>query len=238
MNAHERTLQSLKAVPYFTDLAPPVRTTIAARCRLLSLQCDQLIFVEGELCRGLYIMESGRVKCYRANADGREQILKVFDRSGDTFCITSVFKTGRHIVSATAETETRLHMLDVATVKHLAQEHPSLALWLVTTAGDQMSTLVTLAEDLSLKPATVRLAKFLCEVALVEGMRAGNEIVVRRDRLREEEIASRLGTVRVHVSRSLKRLASAGMIALSREVIRIPNPIVLKQFSEGNSQAS
>ena len=236
MNTHERTLQFLKAVPYFSDLAPSVRATIAARCRPLSLRRDQLVFMDGELCRGLYILESGRVKCYRANAEGREQILRVFDRPGDTFCICSAFRTGRHIVSASAVTETRLRLFDVDMVNRLAQEHPSMALKLVATAGEQMTHLVALAEDLSLRTATARLAKLLCEMAAVEGVRAGNEILVRRDRLREEELASLLGTVRVHVSRSLKRLASAGAIALSREVIRIPDLIALKRLSEGNCQ--
>lgn len=238
MSTHERTRQLLKAVLGFADLAPAVQATIAAHCRPLSLERDQLVFMEGEPCRGLYILESGRVKCHRANADGREQVLEVLDRPGDTFCITSAFKTGKHIVTATAVTETTLHVLDVDTVKRLAQEHPSLALWLVATAGDQMKSLVALAEDLSLRTVTGRLAKFLYEVALVEGVRKGKEVHLRRDRLREEEIASRLGTVRVHVSRSLKGLASAGAIALSRETIRIPDLTTLKQLFEGNSQPS
>ncbi|MBI1894888.1 MAG: Crp/Fnr family transcriptional regulator, partial [Candidatus Rokubacteria bacterium] len=233
MDTDERTLELLKAAPCFKDLAPAVRGTIAARCRPLSLERDQLVFMEGEPCRSLYILESGKVKCYRANAEGREQVLEVLDRPGDTFCITSAFKTGKHIVTATAMTATRLRVLDLDTVKHLAQEHSSLALSLVATAGDQMKSLVTLAEDLSLKTATARLAKFLYEMALAEGERAGKETLVRRDCLREEEIASLLGIVRVHVSRSLKRLASTGAIALSREVVRIPDLTALKRLFEG-----
>ena len=57
---------------------------------------DHFVFTEGEPCRSLYILESGRVKCYRANAAGRDQILKVFDRRGDTFCLTSAFNAGTH----------------------------------------------------------------------------------------------------------------------------------------------
>jgi CRP-like cAMP-binding protein len=101
-----------------------------------------------------------------------------------------------------------------------------------------MKGLVTLAEDLSLKTATARLAKFLYEMALAEGERAGKETLVRRDRLREEEIASLLGIVRVHVSRSLKRLASTGAIALSREVVRIPDLTALKRLFEGDREPS
>src|SRR5881397_2946644 len=64
------------------ELAPNIRTAIRARWRGLSLGRDQLIFMEGEPCRSLYILETGKVKCYRANAAGREQILKVFAPRG------------------------------------------------------------------------------------------------------------------------------------------------------------
>jgi len=236
MKRYDASIPWLKSVPYLAGLSPTVLATVAAHCRLKSLRKGQFVFMEGEPCQDLCILASGRVKCYRTSAEGREQVMKVFDRPGDTFCIPSAFSTGRHIVTAKALTETRLYSLEVDTVNRLAREHPSLALWLVATAGDQMQTLVTLAEDLSLRTATARLAKLLCEVALVDGVRAGNEILVRRERLREEEIASLLGTVRVHVSRSLKRLASAGAIALSREVICIPDLIALRRLSEGNCQ--
>jgi len=99
------------------ELAPNIRAAIRARWRGLSLGRDQLIFMEGEPCRSLYILETGKVKCYRANAAGREQILKVFERSGDAFCMTSAFKAGKHIVTATTMSETRLYVVDIDTVK-------------------------------------------------------------------------------------------------------------------------
>jgi len=218
------------------ELAPNIRTAIRARWRGLSLGRDQLIFMEGEPCRSLYILETGKVKCYRANAAGREQILKVFERSGDAFCMTSAFKAGKHIVTATTMSETRLYVVDIDTVKQLAREHPSFALWLVSAAGDQLQSLAGLAEDLSLKSVTARLAKLLYEMALVQGVRNGKDVCLRRESLREEEIASLLGTVRVHVSRSLKSLASAGVIRLSRELIRIPDLTSLKQLFEDIDQ--
>lgn len=233
MKTHDATIQLLKAVPYFADLDGTVLAPAADRCRSKLLREDQFVFVEGDPCQDLYILASGRVKFYRASAEGREQVLKVFDRPGDTFCITSAFSTGRHIVTAKAITDTRLYLLDVDTVNRLADEHPAVALKLVATAGEYMKDLVALAGDLSLKTVTARLAKFLCEQAAAAGAQRGSEIQLRRDHLPEEELASMLGTVRVHVSRSLMNLARAGAIELNRGFIRIRNLTVLTQISEG-----
>ena len=233
MNTTEAIVPLLSTVPYFAGLHSNVLKAIAVRCQSKSFRAGQPVFMEGDPCQHLYILESGRVKFYRTSAEGREQIMKVFDRPGDTFCIPSAFRTGTHIVSARAVTDARLRLLDVETVNCLAQEHPSMALKLVATAGEHMMHLVTLAEDLSLKTATARLAKYLYELAVVKGADHGEEIQLSRDRLPEEELASMLGAVRVHISRSLMNLVGAGTIDLDRRFIRIRDLTVLKQIAEG-----
>lgn len=233
MNTSDTLVPFLKTIPYFAGLGPNALKSIAGCCQLKSFRAGQFIFLEGDLCQHLYILESGRVKFYRTSAEGREQILKVFDRPGDTFCIPSAFRAGRYIVSAKTVTETRLRILDTNMVSRLAEEHPSIALKLVATAGEHMTHLVGLAEDLSLKPVTARLSKYLYELAVAEGAEDGKEIRLSRDRLPEEELASMLGTVRVHVSRSLMNLVRAGAIDLNRGFIRIRDVKVLKQIAEG-----
>ena len=223
----------LKTISCFASLDPKALETIADCCQSKSFRAGQFVFMEGDLCQHLYILESGRGKFYRTSAEGREQVMKVFDCPGDIFCIPSAFHTGRHIVSASAAIETRLHLLDVGTVNRLAQEHPSMALKLVATAGEHMTHLVGLAEDLSLKTATERLAKYLCELAVAEGAENGKDIRLSRDRLPEEELASLLGTVRVHISRSLVNLVQAGAIDLTRAFVRVRDLTVLKRISEG-----
>lgn len=233
MNTRDAVLPLLKTVPYFADLDPAVLNSIAVRCRPKVIPAGQLVFMKGDPCLDLCILESGRVKFYRVNAEGREQVLKVFDCPGDTFCIASAFSTGRHIVSARAAPETRLRLLDMDTVNRLVREHPSMGLKLVTTAGEHMAHLVDLAEDLALKTATERLAKYLHELAVAEGATKGEEIRLSRDRLPEEELASMLGTVRVHVSRSLTNLVRAGAIDVDRGFIRIRDLALLRRISEG-----
>ncbi|HEY3073732.1 MAG TPA: Crp/Fnr family transcriptional regulator [Burkholderiales bacterium] len=223
----------LAAIPYFADLGPAVLEAIAARCRPKLLSAGETVFMEGDPCVDLRILESGRVKFYRVNPEGREQVLKVFDAAGDTFCIASAFTTGRHIVSAKAATETRLQLLDMGTVHRLVREHPSIGLKLMATAGEHLSHLVDLAEDLALKTATARLAKHLYEAAVAERAATGGEIRLSRDRFPEEELAAIVGTVRVHISRSLTSLARAGAIDVDREFIRIRDLAMLQRISEG-----
>jgi CRP-like cAMP-binding protein len=204
--------------------------TIASRCRPRSRQTGESLFLEGEPCRDLYVLVAGRVKCFRASPEGREQILKIFERPGEIFCATSAFSTGSHIVTAEAMSEVSLYVIDVDTMKRVALEQPAVALALVTATGEQMRSLVSLADDLSLKTATTRVAKLLWERARAQGGRTGKEVRLPRASLREDDIAAMVGTVRVHVSRSLKALATMGAIAVDRDIICVKDLEALEGF--------
>lgn len=225
-------LPLLKTVPYLAGLEVAVLTAVASRCRTKVIPAGQIIFTEGDPCLDLRILETGRVKFYRVSAEGREQVLKVFDCPGDSFCIASAFSAKRHIVSARAATDTRLHLLDMDTVNRLVRQHSSMGVELMATAGEHMAHLVDLADDLALKTATARLAKYLHGLAIAEGGDKSKEILLARDRLRQEELASMLGTVRVHVSRILTDLVHAGAIDVDRESIRICDLTILRRISQ------
>ena len=230
MDAPSDAIRFLTPLPQFAGVEAGAIQRLAARCRPVSLRPAQRVFTEGDPCRHLHILRAGRVKCYRASTEGREQVLKLFERPGDMFCTTSAFTTGSYIVTAEAVSETALYAVDVETLKRVALDQPAVALALVTAAGDQLRSLVGLAEDLSLRTATARVAKLLYERARAEDRRDGTEVRLRRDGLREEQIAAMVGTVRVHVSRSLKALAGMGAITLDRETIRIADVKVLERL--------
>ena len=232
-NAPGAVLPLLQSVPYFSQLDPAVLNAIARHCRPKNCSAGQSVFMEGDPCLDLCILESGRVMFYRVNAEGREQVLKVFERPGDTFCIPSAFSTGRYIVNIKAAIDTRLRLLDMETVNRLVQDHPSIGLKLIATAGGHMSQLVTLAEDLALKTATGRLAKHLHEIAVSEGAAKSEPVRIPRGRLPEDELASMLGTVRVNISRGFTNLARAGAIEVNRRFVRILDLPALRRISKG-----
>jgi CRP/FNR family transcriptional regulator len=230
MDTHSEADRFLRSLPHFARCQSATLKAIASRCRLTSRQAGENLFLEGDPCRDLYVLVSGRVKCIRESPEGREQILKIFEQPGEMFCTTSAFSTGSHIVSAMAMNDVRLYLIEVDTMKRIALAEPRLALALVTAAGEQMRSLVSLADDLSLKTATARVAKLLLDRARAVGGRHGQRIRLQRSGLREDDIAAMVGTVRVHVSRSLKTLATLGAISLCRDTIAVNDVEALDRF--------
>ena len=67
----------LHRVPLFTELDDAALRLVGSRCVVRTAARGTLLFTTGEPCRGLYIIESGRVRIFRTSPDGREQVLHV-----------------------------------------------------------------------------------------------------------------------------------------------------------------
>jgi CRP/FNR family transcriptional regulator len=89
--------------------------------------------------------------------------------------------------------------------------------------GERLRHLVALVDELSLLEVPQRLAKYLLDVR----EQRGAEFTLN---LSNQEIASRLGTVREIVSRNLHRLEQQGAIAIEGRKIRILDERALRDL--------
>src|SRR5687768_1042185 len=94
----------LRRVNYFRDLPEADLARLAALAVEQPLETGQVLFLEGEPCRGMYLVYSGRVRVYKASPEGREQVLTVA-RPGDSFAEVPVFDGGPNPASADAMDE-------------------------------------------------------------------------------------------------------------------------------------
>lgn len=232
MTAADR-IALLRSVVIFGNLDASSLDEVARHPKSRTFAAGATVFSEGERCRHLHILASGRVKFSRINADGREQVLRVFEQPGDLFCLASAFgSAGAHIVTDTAAAPTELLLLDLGLLRDLAGQHPSVGLKLMGAAGEHLRHLVDLAGDLALKSATGRLAKLLLVAA--ESAAGSGSARLRRQDYRQDELAAALGTVRVNVSRGFANLARAGAITLERDVIVIKDLNILRRIAEAS----
>ena len=88
-NATVGPVEMLAAVPYFAGLDPSTLETVAQAATQRDYDPGQIIFLEGEACTGLYVVQIGWLKAVKLSSTGREQILR-FMRPGDTFSEISV----------------------------------------------------------------------------------------------------------------------------------------------------
>lgn len=214
MSDRQQPIALWQAVPYLSGLAPEIIQALANAATSRHYGAGAMIFTEGEPDNALYMVEEGTVKICRYSKDGREQTLNTFS-SGDTFNDVAVLDGGTSPATAIAYTDAILWCIARADLQALATRHPPLAWALIESIARRTRYLVGLVQDLSLRSVKSRLAKLLLDQA----DEANDEVVPRM--LTQEEMASRLGTVREVVGRGLRSLASAGIIEFNRHSIVI-----------------
>jgi CRP/FNR family transcriptional regulator len=224
---HRRGL--LRRVPYFANLTDELLGALAAVAVERRYARGQVIFLEGDLCAGLFVVAQGEVKIFKLSPQGREQI---FHRLGvgSTFNDVAALDGGPNPASAAATADSILLVIGRADLRRLAQQYPALAWALIESIASRARHLVEMVEDLALRPVKARLAKLL----LAEAERASNQVEIDRSQMvTQAEMAARLGTVREVVGRALRELAEEGLIALDRHRVVILSREGLAAVAEG-----
>ena len=208
----DKTIELLRSVPYFAHLDRAALQAVSKAAIKRRYGKDEVIFLEGEPCAGLFIVEKGRVKLFKVSLDGREQVVKLLG-SGEFFNEVAVLDGGPNPVSAMAALESTLRIIDRRTMLDLLARYPALAQGVIENLAARARHLVSLVEDLSLRTVSARLAKLLLTQAV------GGDKAPRR--MTQQEMAAQLGTVREMVGRVLRGFEEEGLIHFDRHRIII-----------------
>ncbi len=184
-----------------------------------------ILFVEGDPVVGFYLIESGAVKISRVSQDGREHILLIL-RAGDSFNEVAALDGGPNPATATAQTDAVVYCILRGELRQTVAEYPALAWAMIESLARRARHLVGMVQDLSMRSVKGRLANLLLEQAQSNAADATPQM------LTQEEMASRLGTVREMVGRALRNLANDGIIEFDRHRIVVLDVDRLRREAE------
>lgn len=213
----------LRKLPYFEALGMSEIEQVSREVLELSFARGEVLFLEGEPCRGLYVVESGQVRIFKSSPEGREQVLLVA-KPGDSFNDVPVFDGGPNPASASALEESTVYLIPKETVLALLRDCPSARAILKLFAA-RLRHLTMIVEDLSFRSVVGRLAKLLLELAVVED---GASPVKR---LTQDEMATMVGSVRDVIGRALRHIEKTGAIKIERQSILVVSPEKLREIT-------
>jgi CRP/FNR family cyclic AMP-dependent transcriptional regulator len=195
-------------------LSPAELQALAAHAVKRSLPKRAVIINEGDPADALYIILTGRVKVYAADADGREVVL-LTQGPGEYFGEMMLDEGPRSASVMTLEPGTFL-VIPKAKLREFLIQNPAFALRLIEKLIHRVRSLTANVKSLALMDVYGRVAGLLLDLA---DEREGTWVI--NERLTQQDIASRVGASREMVSRILKDLADGGYIAVQRDRIII-----------------
>jgi CRP/FNR family cyclic AMP-dependent transcriptional regulator len=182
-----------------------------------SVRRGHVIFSEGDEGDRLFVVLEGKVKIWRAAADGRENLLAVMG-SGDMFGELSLFDPGPRTSSVSAVTDSLLASLDHDDLRPLLLEQPGVASQLLQALAQRLRRTNESLADLVFTDVPGRVAKALLDLAEKFGREESDGTRVQHD-LTQEELAQLVGASRETVNKALSEFASRGWLRLEGRTV-------------------
>lgn len=220
-------VEQIKSIPLFKDLPKDQQKDLATIAVESLFDHGQTIFSEGDEGTGFYVVISGRVKIYKLSAEGREQILHIFE-PGELFGEVPVF-AGQHFpANAEAMEESRIFHFPRDSLIDLIEKNPSIAMNMLAVLSIRLRRFTHLIDDLSLKEVPGRLAAHLLYLSSKMDSAKDLELTITKGQL-----ASLLGTIPETLSRILTKMSKQGLIKSRGNRITILDRDALEDLAEG-----
>lgn len=210
----------LRGKSIFNGLSTDQIAEIDAQKEISIYRKGQVIFQEGSHPRGLYVINSGKVKVYKLGSSAREQIVRLAG-PGDVIGYRSLI--GGETYYATAETleDTMLCFIPRDILYVLMDKNSRLSMNLMKLLSHDLGTAEKRMVELVQKPVRERIAEALLVLREIYGLEEDNRTLSIR--LTRENIAGFAGTTTETAIRVLSELKDEKIIRLDKKKIILEN---------------
>ena len=212
-------------LPLFDGCSVSEKALLSTNVRTLSYRRGELIHSHCNDCIGILLVTSGHIAVSVMSGDGREATL--FRLSRGDFCVLSlacIFRRVDSEIHFEAETDLTLERISDATLRRLISERPSLEAALHRATESLFSRVILAMQRMLFDSIEKRVATYLCE----ETARSRAATLYAT----HEQIAKYIGSAREVVTRTLRRLANAGLVKLGHGYIGILDRDALVKLTE------
>ncbi|MFB3919155.1 hypothetical protein BU251_06250 [Candidatus Velamenicoccus archaeovorus] len=187
----------------------------------------ETVFREGEPAAGFFVVLNGRVKVYKLSVSGEERILHVISEGGSVAEAVLVGGIERYPAFAETLTDSELLYVPKRQFLDLMRRHFDLSLSVLASLSEKLRFFNSLIEELSLKSASSRMAKYFLDTAVQR-----NSDQFELD-IRKNELAARLGIVPETFSRIARKMSLRRILQLRKKHVRLLDRSKLERLSSG-----
>lgn len=224
--------EMLKDIPLFKGLSENALNQLESAASLKRLEENEAYIASGQPPRAFCVVLSGQLKFYRVNKAGKEQVFG-YARPHDVFGLTSLTDPYKPVpVNCMARSTTEVIEIELPVMRELMHREPALAVAILKEQSKRYANMLDLVDQLSLKDAHNRLAKWLESWIVDNHPDSGDNEMMIVLPYTQSEIAAQIGTVREVVSRGFSRMEKDGILKASGKRVTILSRKRLRQMSD------
>jgi len=190
-----------------------------------------MIFLHDTPITHVYFSASGKVKVYRNDMSGKEQIISV-KQPGDMFPHVGFFRKGNYPANAQAIEDTELYSIAISEFEEVLIANPHLSIKMFRVLGDQIVQQQQRLEEMALRSTNERILLLLLRLSETHGGTEKDGWVKLNTRFTNSDLANMIGTTRESVNRMISQLRKEQAIKLvDGQFLIFPKLIKSKLFS-------
>lgn len=205
----------LDKVEIFAGLVPDELLALEGSSVMRNYPRNTVIINENDFADSLYLIESGRVKVYCSDKNGKEYIMNTLEE-GDYFGELALLDDERRSASVRTLEKSTFMIIFKDEFTAVMNKHPNIARTLICNLTRRVRNLTDSVKSLALQDVYGRVTKVLMSLA-----EPREDKMYIRERLTQQDIADRVGASREMVARILKDLAIGDYIAFEGKNIII-----------------
>ena len=199
-------------VPIFENLDCNELEEIVEEIEHKTFDKGTMIFSEGSEANTLFFINEGKIKLYKYNKEGKEQILHILT-NGDFFGELDLIKSSTYKFNAKAMDNAKICTLKKSEVKNIIMKKPEIAIKLLESVGERLAAIENLAQNLSTNDVDARIAYLLINLMDKYSEEEDGKKLIKLP-LSREDMANYIGVTRETISRKLKKLEEEELIQL------------------------
>jgi CRP/FNR family transcriptional regulator, dissimilatory nitrate respiration regulator len=220
----------MQNLPLFQGVPGEKLKVLAERALYKTCKAGEMIIGETDPIHAFYVVVTGQVKLYKLSADGKEQTLNLLG-PGDPFGMCTAFAVDSFPANAMSIGGSDILLIPGPIMESIAMKEPRLLMNIIRILSDRLKESMTLIEALALKEIPQRIASFLIHALKRENGALPDQLELT---VTQRELAKILGATPEALSRALRKMSNAGLLAVDGRSIRILDRQALGKLAEGD----
>ncbi len=215
----------IRRVPLFATLSDAEFSSLESVFIIRCFRRNQVIFLEEETGKYMYIVLAGKVKVTKTTPDGKETVLAI-QQPGDFFGEMSLLDGKTTPATVSAMEDCRIAMLSGEDFHRHLMRNEKVVQQIIQVLCSRLRQVWGRIQTLSYSTADARIRGTLLQLSRRHGVPDNRGIIIDL-KITHQELAGMVGTSRETVSRTLSQLQRDGVLQVEGRRIVILNPKAL-----------
>jgi CRP/FNR family cyclic AMP-dependent transcriptional regulator len=216
----------IRRVPLFATLTDGEFAALEHVFVVRSYLKNQIIFMEEETGKYMYIVMGGKIKITKSTPGGKETLLAIH-QAGDFFGEMALLDGKTSPATVSAMEDCRIVTINNQDFNTLLMRNDKIVKQIIQVLCSRLRQVWGQVQSLSYSTADARIKAGVLQLAQRHGVSDARGIIINL-KITHQELAEMVGTSRETVTRTLARLQAEGVLQLEHRRIILLNPGALR----------